>query len=60
MAERAARDPQSPDISLLLEWQEVARHFPGLRSIPLRRKLRLNLNKLSWIGRSLIGSNGGR
>jgi hypothetical protein len=57
IASRAARDPVNPDPSLLRQWNEVAHHFIGLRSIPPSYR---SQRRWQWIVnryRALAGSN---
>lgn len=58
LAKRAAKDGAKPDSSLLREWQNVAVHFEGLSTVPLRysflRQWRIFMGRC----RSLLGFGG--
>jgi len=57
LASRAARDTKNPDPSLLEQWQEVAVHFRGLRSVPLRYRIIRQWRMVLERCRALAGLN---
>ncbi|CAG9932790.1 glycosyltransferase family 2 protein [Candidatus Nitrotoga arctica] len=58
LAKRAARNGTNPDGSLLNEWQDVAIHFKGLSSVPLRYSLLRQWHLIVWHCRTLLGLDG--
>jgi len=55
LAKRAAGDVANPDSSLLREWQDVAVHFRGLSTVPLRYSLLRQWRILVGRYRTLLG-----
>lgn len=58
LAKRAARDGANPDSSLLMEWQDVAVHFKGLSTVPLRYSLLRQWRIFVGRCRALLGLEG--